>query len=247
MRVTMLDGGAFTSAAGIWRRGDSLGRLVRFPVPVYLIEVGEERILVDTGLHPGAAADAAAHYEGAENMRNFHLEQEVGLGEQVDLGTVTKVVMTHLHFDHAGGLDLLPSAVPVYLQRREWEAGRDPAAVAENFFLPRDYEGVADQVVLVEGDHDLLGDGSIELLSTPGHTPGHQSVKVGDRLVIGGDVTHFASGLDDHRLPLFGDDLDAQRASAERLRALRDAGAVVRPGHDPEVLVPGPVVPWVRR
>ncbi|HKZ14606.1 MAG TPA: MBL fold metallo-hydrolase [Solirubrobacterales bacterium] len=174
-------------------------------------------------------------------MRNFRLEQEVGVGEQVDLGTVTKVVMTHLHFDHAGGLGLLPEDVPVYMQRREWEAARDPEAVAKNFFLPRDYSGVADQVVPVDGDHDLLGDGTIELLSTPGHTPGHQSVKVGETLVIGGDVTHFAAGLDDHRFPLFGDDLDAQRTSAERLRALRDAGAAVRPGHDPEVLAPGPV------
>ena len=43
--------------------------------------------------------------------------------------------------------------------------------------------------------------------------------------MIGGDVTHFASGLDDHRFPIFGDDLDAQRASAQRLRALREAGA----------------------
>ncbi len=241
MRVTMLDGGAFTSAAGIWRSGESLGQMVRFPIPVYLIEVGDERILVDTGLHPGAAADATAHYEGAENMRNFGLEQEVGIAEQVDLGALTKVVMTHLHFDHAGGLDLLPPSVPIYLQRSEWEAGGDAEAVAKNFFLPRDYEGVADQMVAVEGDHDLLGDGSVELLSTPGHTPGHQSVKVGDRLVIGGDVTHFAAGLDDHRFPLFADDLDAQRASAERLRALREGGAVVRPGHDPEVLAPGPV------
>ena len=241
MRVTQLDGGAFTSAAGIWRSGESLGKMLRFPIPVYLIEVGEERVLVDTGLHPAAAADAAAHYPGAENMRNFRLEQEVGVGEQVDLGTVTKVVMTHLHFDHAGGLGLLPEDVPVYMQRREWEAARDPEAVAKNFFLPRDYSGVADQVVPVDGDHDLLGDGTIELLSTPGHTPGHQSVKVGETLVIGGDVTHFAAGLDDHRFPLFGDDLDAQRTSAERLRALRDAGAAVRPGHDPEVLAPGPV------
>jgi N-acyl homoserine lactone hydrolase len=242
MRVTQLDGGAFTSAAGIWRSGESLGRMVRFPVPVYLIEVGEERVLVDTGLHPGAAADTAAHYQGVENMRNFRLEQEVGLAEQIDLGTVTKVVMTHLHFDHAGGLDLLPDTVPVYLQRREWEGARDPESVAKNFFLPRDYSGIADQVVLVDGDHDLLGDGSVELLATPGHTPGHQSVRVGERLVIGGDVSHFAAGFDDHRFPLFGDDLDAQLASAERLCALRDAGAEVRPGHDPEVLSPGVVM-----
>ena len=114
-----------------------------------------------------------------------------------------------------------------------------PRPLRRNYFLPRDYEGVADQVVLVDGDHDLLGDGSVELLSTPGHTPGHQSVRVGEHLVIGGDVTHFAAGLDDHRLPLFGDDLDAQLASAERLHALREAGADVRPGTTPRCWRPG--------
>jgi N-acyl homoserine lactone hydrolase len=242
MRVTMLDGGHFTSPAGLWRRDDDLKRMVRFPVPVYLIETGEERILVDTGLHPGAAADAAVHYDGAESLGFFRLEQRRAIDRQVDLATLTKVVITHLHFDHAGGLALLPSSLLIYLQRREWEAGQDSMAIAKNFYLPRDYEGIAGRVVQVDGDHDLLGDGSIELLSTPGHTPGHQSVRVGERLVIGGDVTHFAAGLDDHRLPIFGDDLEVQLASAERLRALRDAGAEVRPGHDPAVLVPGPVL-----
>jgi N-acyl homoserine lactone hydrolase len=242
MRVTMLDGGHFTSPAGFWRRDDDMKRMVRFPVPVYLIKTGEERILVDTGLHPGAAADAAGHYEGAESIGFFRLEQRQAIDRQVDLTTLTKAVITHLHFDHAGGLALLPSSLPVYVQQREWEAGQDSMAIAKNFYLPRDYEGVAGQVVLVDGDHDLLGDGSIELLSTPGHTPGHQSVRVGEKLVIGGDVTHFAAGLDDHRLPIFGDDLEVQLASAARLRALRDAGAEVRPGHDPAVLVPGPVL-----
>jgi N-acyl homoserine lactone hydrolase len=240
-RVTMLDGGAFTSPAGFWRKGEDMERQVRFPVPVYLIEVGEERILIDTGLNPGAAADAAGHYEGADSIGFFQLEQELPLVDQVDLDSLTGVILTHLHFDHAGGLALLPDSLPIYVQRREWEAGLDADAVARNFFLPRDYEGAEDRVVLVEGDHDLFGDGSIELLFTPGHTPGHQSVRVGERLVIGADVTHFAAGLDDHRLPIFGDDLEVQLASAERLRALRDAGAEVRPGHDPDVLVPGPV------
>ncbi len=241
-RVTMLDGGAFTSPAGMWRQGESMERQVRFPVPVYLIEVGEERILVDTGLNPDAAADAASHYEGAESLGFFRLEQEVPLESQVDLASLTKVVITHLHFDHAGGLALLPDSLSIHMQRREWEASQDPGAVARNFLLPRDYEGIEERVVLVDGDHDLFGDGSVELLATPGHTPGHQSVRVGEGLVIGGDVTHFAAGLDDHRLPIFGDDLEVQVASAERLRALRDGGAEVRPGHDPDVLVPGPVV-----
>jgi N-acyl homoserine lactone hydrolase len=241
VRVTQLDGGAFTSAAGIWRRGEDMERQVRFPVPVYLVESGKERILVDTGLHPDAATDAGAHYDGADSIKFFGLEQEVSLADQVDLASLTRVVLTHLHFDHAGGLALLPPELPIHVQRREWEAGGDPEAIARNFYLPRDYEGIGDRVVLVDGDHDLLGDGFVELLLTPGHTPGHQSVRVGEHLVIGGDVTHFAASLDDHRLPLFGDDLDAQLASAERLRALRDGGATVRPGHDPAVLAPGPV------
>jgi glyoxylase-like metal-dependent hydrolase (beta-lactamase superfamily II) len=241
MKVEMLDVGWFTGAAGIWRRDDDLDRQIRFPIPAYVIETAEERILVDTGLHPAAVADAARHYGKPDALGPCQVELDESIGEQIDLTTITKVVMTHLHFDHAGGLALLPPSVPVIVQRREWEAGQGATAVKRNFYLPVDYSATGDQVVLVDGDHDLLGDGSIELLLTPGHTPGHQSVRVGERLVIGGDVTHFASGLDDHRFPMIGDDFDAQAASAERLRALRDAGAVVRPGHDPAVLVAGPV------
>lgn len=239
----MLNGGWFTSAAGIWRRDDEMERQVRFPVPVYLIETEAERILVDTGLSPDAIDDPVAHYE-SEALAIVEFEQEQPLADQVELATVTRVVMTHLHFDHAGGLAQLPPTVPVVMQRREWEAATDPASAARNFFQPRDYEGIADRVALVDGDHDLLGDGSVRLLSTPGHTPGHQSVQVGEGLVIGGDVTHYASGLDDHRFPIFADDHAAQAESAERLRALRDAGAEVRPGHDPEVLSDAGAVSW---
>jgi N-acyl homoserine lactone hydrolase len=241
LKVEMLDVGWFTSAAGIWRRDDDLDRKIRFPIPAYVIETAQERILVDTGLHPVAVEDPERHYGKTDILGRLQLELEASIGEQIDLTTITKVVLTHLHFDHAGGLSLLPPSVPIFVQRREWAAGHDAAAATKNFYLPLDYAGVADQVVLVDGDHDLLGDGSIQLLLTPGHTPGHQSVRVGERLVLGGDVTHFASGLDDHRFPVFADDFAAQAASADRLRALRDAGVVVRPGHDPAVLVPGPV------
>jgi len=241
MKVEMLNVGWLTGAAGIWRRGEDLDRQIRFPIPAYVIETAEERILVDTGLHPGAADNAANHYGTANSLSLFQLELDESIEEQIELNTITKVVLTHLHFDHAGGLSLLPSSVPIVVQRREWEAGRDAGAVEKNFYLPLDYSTVSEQVVLVDGDHDLLGDGSIELLLTPGHTPGHQSVRVGERLILGADVTHFASGLDDHRFPILGDDFEAQAASASRLRALRDVGATVLPGHDPAVLRPGGV------
>lgn len=237
MRVETLNVGWLTVAAGLVRSGASMEETIRMPVPAYLVETATERILVDTGLHPGAVADPAGFYGGSDAVALFGLEQERSVADQVDLDTVTRVVLTHLHFDHAGALALVPPGVPVVVQRAEWEAGHDSAAVQRNFLLPRDYAAVERTVELVDGDHDLLGDGSVRLLLTPGHTPGHQSVQVGD-LVIGGDVVHFAAALDDHRLPVFGDDLAVQRRSADRLAALRDAGHTVLPGHDPATCGP---------
>jgi N-acyl homoserine lactone hydrolase len=240
VNVELLNVGWLTAPASIMRRGEPPGPQIRFPVPAYLVESGQQRILIDTGLHPSAVADAAGFYGGSGALSLFAFEQELSLAEQVDIDTVTTVVLTHLHWDHAGGLPLLPTSIPLVIQRREWEAGHDRAAVERNAYMPRDYSGEERRLILIDGDHDLLGDGSIELLLTPGHTPGHQSVRIGD-LVLGGDVTHFAGGLDDHRFPVFGDDHEQQGRSAERLRALRDAGHTVLPGHDPDVLRPGPV------
>ena len=137
--VTRLIAGAMTAPAAVWRAGDDFEQPVRFPVPAYLIERGDERILVDTGLHPGAAADAAGHYAGAESLGLFRLEQEASVADQIDVGSLTMIVLTHLHFDHAGGLELIPESVPAVVQRAEWEAGEDDDAIARNFYLPRDY------------------------------------------------------------------------------------------------------------
>ncbi len=240
MLVQLLNVGWLTAPAALMRRDEPQGPLLRFPVPAYLIETEQQRILIDTGLHPAAVADAAGFYGQSEALDLFAFEQELSIAEQVDLDTVTMVVLTHLHWDHTGGLPLVPASVPLVIQRREWVAGQDRAVVSRNFFFPRDYTGEERRLVLVDGDHDLLGDGSIELLFTPGHTPGHQSVRVGD-LVLGADVVHFAGGLDDHRFPMFGYDHEEQGRSADRLRGLRDAGLTVMPGHDPDVLRPGPV------
>jgi N-acyl homoserine lactone hydrolase len=239
--ITLLDVGRLVVPPGVLRAGEDLERPVRLPIPAYLLETATDRVLIDTGLHPAAVADAGAHYGDPGALGPFGIEQEQSVADLVDLDSLTLVVLTHLHFDHAGGLALLPPSVPVVLQRREWLAGVDPVGIARNAFRPRDYAPIADRVTLIDGDHDLFDDGAIELLSTPGHTAGHQSVRVDGHLVIGGDVAPFATALDDHRFPIFGDDLDTQAASAVQLRELRDAGSVVLPGHDPEVLRAGVV------
>jgi glyoxylase-like metal-dependent hydrolase (beta-lactamase superfamily II) len=241
MKIEMLNLGWMTAAAGLWRQGDEEPeRALRLPVPAYLIETESERILIDTGLHPDAVTDPESRYGEGTALGHFGLEQEQGLADQVDLGTVTRLVLTHLHFDHAGGLALIPKSVPVVVQRLEWEAAHDRTGVERNFFQPPDYAEAPSNLTLVDGDYDLLGDGSVELLSTPGHTTGHQSVRIGD-LVLGADVALFASGLDDLKFPVFGADQDASVKAAERLRELRDAGLTIQPGHDPDVLAPGPL------
>ena len=240
MRVERFIVGWFSAPAGLFRAGEEMDRTVRYPVPAYLVETESERILIDTGLNPAAIADPAAYYDRPDVFSVTTLEQEQSVADQVEVETLTKVVLTHLHWDHVGGLSLIPASIPLVVQRREWEAGHDEGSVQRNFFLPRDYAGAERKLVLVDGDTDLLGDGSVELLLTPGHTPGHQSVRIGE-LVLGIDVAHFASGLDDHRFPVFADDHERQRGSAERLRELREAGSTVVPGHDPELLRPGVV------
>jgi|SRR5580693_468314 N-acyl homoserine lactone hydrolase len=242
MKIEALNVGWFTAPAGILRRDDDMDRPVRYPVPAYVVETDTERILIDTGLNPASIADPATYYERPEIFAIFALEQEQSIAEQIDLDTITKVVLTHLHWDHVGGLKLIPRSVPVVIQRTEWMAGHDSAAMQRNAFIPRDYIDEGREVILVDGDCDLLGEGSIELLHTPGHTPGHQSVRI-EEIVLGADVAHFASGLDDHRFPVFADDHAQQKSSAERLRAMRDTGLEVIPGHDPDVLRAGTMGP----
>src|SRR5919198_4938017 len=101
MKVELFNVGWFTAPAGIWRRGDDLERHVRFPVPAYVIETSSERILVDTGMHPDAVADSARRYGRPDALGPVKAALDASIAEQVDLQTITKVVLTHLHYDHA--------------------------------------------------------------------------------------------------------------------------------------------------
>ena len=112
-----------------------------------------------------------AHYED-ETLRSSSASRSNRSPTRSTSARSRRVVLTHLHFDHAGGLALVPESVPIVIQRAEWEAGHDDAGIELNYFQPRDYAGQEREVVLVDGDHDLLGDGSIELLSTPATAPG---------------------------------------------------------------------------
>ncbi len=103
----------------------------------------------------------------------------------------------------------------------------------------RDDFDLGHEVVLADGEHDLFGDGRVVCIPTHGHTPGHQSLRLrldGGEVVLAGDACYLRRSLDELRLPLENVvfDAEAMRASMLRLRALRDAGAAIFYGHDPE-------------
>jgi glyoxylase-like metal-dependent hydrolase (beta-lactamase superfamily II) len=224
------------------------GRL-RVPVPSFLIEHPRGLVLFDSGLHPDAGREPAARLGAAARV----FDVEFGPGEDVagrlaalgvDAGRVRLLVNSHLHFDHTGGNACVPNA-RVLVQRREWAAGRDPDGIRSNYYDPRDYDTGHD-VLAVDGEHDLFGDGRVVCIPTWGHTPGHQSLRVrldSGEIVLTADACYLRRTLEALHLPAIAHDRDAMLASLRRLRALGDAGARLFYGHDPEFWATVPQAP----
>lgn len=220
-----------------------LGRakgMIRFPIPVYLIEHPKGRILFDTGMHPDSQHDPHGRIGTLAAFFNvdFRPGEEIGARlEQldVDAARVDYVINSHLHFDHTGGNEFLPNA-RIVIQRREWEAGRLPELMEANAYNPKDYD-LGQLVMQVDGPHDVFGDGTVVTIPTFGHTPGHQSLRIrlasGD-VVLAADACYFKRTLDELHLPKLVHDRSQMIESLLALRRLKAQGARIFYGHDPE-------------
>lgn len=214
---------------------------ITVPIPSYLIEHPKGTVLFDTGMHPDCQHDPASRV-AAQITRHFRFEY--GKGEDVsarlrEIGrapeNIDLIVNSHLHFDHAGGNACIPNAT-VVVQRSEWQAGMDPDSVAALGFNPRDYD-LGHKVKQVDGEYDLFGDGRVVLLPTPGHTPGHQSLKLrldSGEVVLAADACYLCRTLRDRRLPPAAYDREQMLQSLDRLARLEAGGARIFFGHDPE-------------
>jgi N-acyl homoserine lactone hydrolase len=238
VRVVPLRLGTMSNAADVMIPGAS-GR-VSYPVPGYVVMHPRGVVVFDTGLHPplmhsSEELDALANVFTIDMNDDDLLERRLAHVD-IDPAAVTHLVNSHLHFDHCGQNAALPEATTI-VQRAEWAEANNPP--------PLSYVGVpleevgAGSLHLIDGAHDVFGDGSVVCVPTPGHTPGHQSLLVTSgesaarsSVLLVGDACYFRSMLDDDVTPTYAVDEAGQRASYAVLRQYEHDGAHLVFSHD---------------
>jgi glyoxylase-like metal-dependent hydrolase (beta-lactamase superfamily II) len=223
------------------------------PVPAFLVEhPGAGPILIDTGLHPSCTTNLAGNMgRGGRLIYRIRMDHDQALRFQlpdrgVEPSEIGVVIITHLHIDHASAVSEFPQATFV-VDRREWASaarggltrGYHPRQF-DHAFDWRTLDYTSDSVESFSGfaqSIDLFGDGSVRLVSTPGHTLGHQSVVLrtdsGEVLVLG-DAAYTERELRGEATPLIKHDEHLHRRSLNEVRRYieQTPQAVVIPGHD---------------
>jgi N-acyl homoserine lactone hydrolase len=205
--------------------GVNVGQPADFSDNCYLIKHAKGVLLWDSGLADAIAdkPDGVTALGGRMTMRKTKTLaaqlREIGIAPN----QITHLAFSHTHSDHVGNANLFTAAT-LYIQEPEYEAAFGPYAAKFNF-VPANYEKLrASPVVKLHGDYDIFGDGSVIIVSTPGHTPGHQSLlvhlpKIGP-VVLSGDAAHFRENWENRRVPGFNFNQEQSLASMVKLAAL---------------------------
>jgi N-acyl homoserine lactone hydrolase len=209
--TTLTDVSAFTDVAAF------KGLNVQLTFSCYLVKHGKDYLVWDAG-NPAAAggvpAPTAPKSSLVEQLAQLHLKPE----------QITFVAISHYHGDHIGQVASFPQAT-LLIGKGDWEALNDPkpnpAVKPANF---AHWISGGGKVEPVSGDKDVFGDGSVIMLTTPGHTPGHHSllVKLKDKgnVLITGDLSHFQENYDSNGVPTFNTSRAESLASLDRFKQL---------------------------
>jgi len=210
---------------------------VPFTFSCYVIKHGDDYMVWDTGFKPGSNANAP----------------KVSLGDQlaqlkIKPEQVKYVGISHFHGDHTGQLDTIQNAT-LLIGEREWAAltSQKPPTGANVAGFTHWMSGggkVEPQAV----DKDVWGDGTVVILRTPGHTPGHQSLLVRLKekgpVILSGDAAHFHENYQNDGVPAFNYDRAETIASIERLKQIeKNLKATVIIQHDPRDVSKLPAFP----
>ena len=212
-----------------WTPGLNVGQPREFSNNCYLIQHERGTLLWETGVPDSVAMvrEGITVANGAIVMFRDKtlIEQLASLGVKPD--DIDFVAISHAHGDHIGNAKAFAKS-KILLQKLEHEFAMK--------MIPKPLDDGQD-VVMLEGDRDVFGDGSVMIISTPGHTPGHQVLLVKlpktGALILTGDLVHFQYMWDNKLAPPFNFDKDQSLASIERVaKLLAEHKAQLWIGHD---------------
>jgi len=212
--ITRLQCGTNTPPTDVGRFSDTYaynGVKMQLTTSCYLIRHGDDYLVWDTGYAPG-------------NTPSAPKQSLVDLLGQLKLtpAQVKYVGISHYHGDHTGQANQFPQAT-LLIGKGDWDVVTDPKQTQLAApFAPWTTGG--GKVEPVTGDRDIFGDGSVVMLDTPGHTPGHHSllVRLKDmgNVLLTGDLAHFHENYDGNGVPTFNTNRAATIASLERFKKM---------------------------
>ena len=229
-KLYRLDCGHSTASdESVWTPGENAGRSVDFSSTCWLVKHDSQWLLWDTGV-PESALNDPRGWSTLPRLIVYHLDKS--LTDQLTAiglkrSDIDRIAISHTHGDHIGNLALFPDAT-VMMQRAEysWIHSADGLNMNVNALmaLARTLMGSPKRLQLLDGDTDIFGDGSVVLLSTPGHTPGHQSLLVHLRnsgfIILSGDVAHSKRNLEKNIVPTLNTDAAESVRSMQRVNQL---------------------------
>ena len=200
-----------------WSPGVNEGKSIEFANNCYLIRHDKGWLLWDTGVPDAVAASPNGVVVG--NGAITYRRTKTLAAQLSQLGVkpsdITYLAVSHTHGDHVGNVALFPGSI-LLIQGDEYDwamAGPNKPA-----FAPEQ------PVLRLIGDHDVFGDGSATIISTPGHTPGHQSLllllRKNGPVVLTGDAVHFMDNWMHRRVPQMNVNRDQTLASLDRISGL---------------------------
>jgi glyoxylase-like metal-dependent hydrolase (beta-lactamase superfamily II) len=212
------------------------------PVNANLVEHPGGRCLFDTGQTAAAAHPGyLPRWHPFLRLARFELDEGDEAGVQLQASgvppaSVDHVVLSHLHTDHVGGVGAFPDA-DVVAGGLEWRRAQGVGGRLRGYFPGRWPSAVRPRLVTPDGpavgpfpaSYDLVGDGSLTIVPTPGHTPGHLSMVVRGATrawFLAGDLVRDPADLAD-RAPAIARWCDAERVEVLTAHDQADPGAVV--------------------
>lgn len=232
--------GPFTSSVAMVIFNTEWDKQIQRNYYIWAVQGGGNTVVYDCGVRPGYAAER-------EWLRTTYVSPDKVL-ERIGIkaGNVQHLVISHIHFDHNGGLELFPKA-KVYVQRREFDFWvYDPAAKKPPLAHISDSVAIgklrdlasSDRLVLVDGDRKLLP--GIELLLTPGHTIALQSmaVKTAKGLaILTSDCAHVHRSYELDTPSCLITNMPEWLRSYDKLRRMVNGNIkMLFPGHDKKML-----------